>query len=128
MKPATLAAFVAAHLIASLAHFADNAARFGHYHDGATLVLNPTTVVAAWVAQTLFGLAGLRLARRGHRAGRPMLAMYGLLGLAGLLHYAAPPSHAMGLAMHALIALEAATGLALAGAVAAGRRGPRAVA
>lgn len=106
-------ALVVAHAAASALHFADNAVRFGHYHDQATAWLNPTTVVVAWVAQTSLGLAGLLLQRRGSWAGVPMLLAYGALGFAGLLHYVAPPSQAMGFAMHALITLEGATGLAL---------------
>lgn len=112
-SPRTLAGLVAAHLAASLLHLADNALRFGHYHDDATPWLNPTTVVAFWLAQTALGLAGLALHRRGKRVGWPMLLAYGALGFAGLLHYLAPLSHAMGVWMHALIVLEALTGAAL---------------
>src|SRR5688572_27286276 len=112
-SPRLLSAAFAAHAVASLLHFADNAARFDHYHDEATFLLDPTAIVVAWVLQTALGLAGLLVARRGHRAGVPLLMAYGAVGFAGLLHYAAPPSHAMGAIMHALIALEAATGLAV---------------
>jgi hypothetical protein len=108
---------VAAHVVSSAFHFADNALRFSHYHDQATMWLNPTSVVVFWFVQTAFGLAGLILLRRGRRAGRPMLVAYGALGFAGFLHYLAPPSHPMGVEMHALILLEAATGLALMVAV-----------
>jgi hypothetical protein len=118
----SVVALVAAHVATSALHFFDNATRFGHYHDEATAVLNPTTVVVAWVLQTALGLIALVLFRRGRAAGRPLLLLYGTLGLAGLLHYAAPPSHAMGFAMHGLIALEAATGVAVVVAVALGRR------
>ena len=113
MKTGTITALVAAHVVSSAAHFADNATRFAGYHDEATLILNPTTVVVAWVVQTAFGLAGLRLFTRGHRSGRLMLMVYAALGFAGLLHYLAPPSHAMDVWMHVLIALEATTGLVL---------------
>lgn len=108
---------MAAHVVGSALHFADNALRFHHYHDVATAWLNPTTVVIAWVLQNTLGLLGLAFFRRGQAAGRPLLVAYGVLGLAGFLHYAAPPSHGMDLGMQALIVLEAATGSALAATV-----------
>ncbi len=114
LRPRVLIALVAAHVLASALHFADNALRFDHYHDEAKLLLNPTIVFVAWFVQTGLGLAGLALQRRGRAAGRPLLVVYGALGLAGLLHYAAPPTGGLHTEMHLLIALEAATGLALA--------------
>src|SRR5688500_10950564 len=113
--------------MASALHFADNAARFDHYHDEATFWLNPGAVVLAWVFQTALGLGGLLLHRRSSPLGRPFLFAYAFLGFAGLLHYVAPPSHGLEPLMHGLIVLEAATGLALLTALlwrstAAGRR------
>lgn len=113
MTRRVLVSLVGAHLTASALHFADNAVRFGHYHDEATAWLNPTVVVVAWFVQAALGAAGLVLHRRGNRAGRPLLLAFAVLGFAGFLHYLAPPSHAMDAWTHGLIALEAATGLAL---------------
>ncbi|HUR24457.1 MAG TPA: hypothetical protein VM327_00390 [Candidatus Thermoplasmatota archaeon] len=107
-----LVALVAAHLVASLLHFADNALRFGRYHDAATPWLTPGIVVAAWFVQSAIGSVGLVLHRRGRKTGRPILMAFAALGFAGILHYAAgmPDPDAW---MHALIALEAVTGAAL---------------
>ncbi|MHB1262534.1 MAG: hypothetical protein ACYC2H_12560 [Thermoplasmatota archaeon] len=121
---APIAAFVIAHVASSALHFADNALRFGHYHDAATPWLNPTVVVVAWFVQTALGVAGFMLHRGGHRAGKPLLIVYGALGFAGLLHYLVLPDGGLGgWAPDALIGLEAATGLGLL--VAMLRDGPR---
>ena len=113
LRPRLLAALVAAHVLSSALHFADSALRFDHYHDEAKLLLNPVIVVIAWFLQTGLGLTGLALQRRGRAAGRPLLVAYGALGLAGLLHYLAPPAGGLHAEMQVLIGLEAATGLAL---------------
>lgn len=112
LSPRPLVALVAAHLAASLLHFADNALRFDRYHADSTHWLTPGIVVVAWFVQAALGITGLLLHRRGHSAGRPLLLLFGLLGFAGLAHYAAgmPRPDAW---MHALIALEALTGAAL---------------
>ena len=111
-SPRTLAWLVAAHLAASLLHFADNAARFDRYHDAATHWLSPGIVVAAWSVQAALGVAGLALHRRGHGAGKPLLSLFAALGFAGLAHYAAGMPRPDVWA-HVLIGLEAVSGAAL---------------
>jgi hypothetical protein len=72
----------------------------------------------SWLAQTAIGLAGYSLVRgRYPLVGLVGLAVYGLLGLGGLAHYAVAPPSAHTLMMNATIWLEAATALLLLTAV-----------
>jgi hypothetical protein len=75
-------------------------------------------VYLSWLAQTAIGLAGYSLVRgRYPLVGLVGLAVYGLLGLGGLAHYAVAPPSAHTLMMNATIWLEAATALLLLTAV-----------
>lgn len=94
-------------VVASAFHFADNAARFAHYHDAATSWFNPASVVVAWFLQVALGATGFLLDRNGRPAGRPILLGYSTLGFAGFLHYLVPPMEGMDVMMHVLIAFEA---------------------
>jgi hypothetical protein len=108
-----LLALLVAHAAATLAHFGHNAE---HVRDYPNLPawLSRADVYGSWLALTAIGLAGYSLVRWRHPvAGHVGLAVYGLLGLGGLAHYALAPPSAHTLPMNASIWLEAATGLSL---------------
>jgi hypothetical protein len=77
--------------------------------------LTRETVYLAWLAVTAVGIAGLVLARTGLRLlGALGLAVYGLLGLDGLLHYTLALCSEHSLAMNLTIWWEVVAGVALA--------------
>lgn len=77
---------------ASLVHFTHNAE---FLHDYPNLpAWSRGEVYAAWCAVSVAGLLGYLGYRSGRRFGLPLLALYAVLGFAGLLHYTrAPFSH-----------------------------------
>jgi hypothetical protein len=79
---------------ASFLHFAHNAEYLGHYPNLPSS-WSRADVYVAWCCVTAIGVVGLVLYRRWHgRTGLVLLALYGALGFAGLLHYGrAPLSH-----------------------------------
>jgi hypothetical protein len=102
---------MAANLGTSALHYADNVARFQQYPEPTWL--SAPLVAALWFVVTAIGLTGWSLSRREHRAARPLLLLYALLGLAVLGHYLVHASKPMDGAMHALILLEATAAAAL---------------
>jgi hypothetical protein len=87
LLPATFLLYAAA----SLTHFAHNAQYLAAYPN-----LPPSwsraDVYAAWVVLTALGLFGYLLYRRGlMRAGLALIAIYGVFGFGGLLHYTRAP-------------------------------------
>ena len=71
--------------------------------------LTPAKVDAALLGVALLGLAGYALMRRGYQvAGLAVIALFGVLGLAGREHYALAPWAAHSAAMNLTIGLEVA--------------------
>ena len=102
---------VAANLLASTAHFADNAMRFARYPEP-RWISGPGTVVMLWLAITPLLLAGWWLARRARfRVAAIALASYAVVSLFVVGHYAyaplttLPPSIHVGIAANAIAAL-----------------------
>jgi hypothetical protein len=116
--PAYLSFGFAAYAAASLFHYAHNATFLADY-PGLPAWLSGLQIYGAWLAVMILGLIGLTLVRRGSRiAGPAVLAVYGLIGLDGLAHYAVAPPSAHTLMMNASIVGEAATAIALLAAIA----------
>jgi hypothetical protein len=112
-----LLALVLVHAAASLLHFAHNATYLADYPNMPTWI-SPMGVYAVWLAEAAVGACGVMLLLRGRRAGLVLIAIYALLGFAGLDHYMLAPISAHTLAMNTTIWLETATGLALLALVA----------
>jgi hypothetical protein len=82
--------------------------------------LSPARIYLAWCVVAAVGIAGSLLNRSGNwRGGLLLLAIYGALGLYGLLHYTLAPMPAHTWAMNATIWLEVGTATTLLSAVAA---------
>jgi hypothetical protein len=114
--PAHLWALLAIYFTASLVHFTHNA-EFIALYPNMPSGIERETVYLAWLAVTSVGIAGLVLAKTGARViGTLGLALYGLLGLDGLLHYTLALCSEHSLAMNLTIWWEVAAGIALAGA------------
>ena len=108
MKVSTLAVLIVLYAAASLLHFTHNAEYLAHYPN-----LPPSwtraEVYLAWGAVTVPGILGFALYRSGQRrSGLALLALYALLGFAGLLHYTRAPWSHHSAAMNLTIALEVA--------------------
>ena len=106
-----------AYTAASLFHYSHNATFLSDYPN-LPAWLTSAEVYAAWIGVTAVGVVGYALVARGFEsAGLVVLTMYGLMGLDGLTHYTVAPMAAHTLAMNVSIWLEAATALAVLGAV-----------
>lgn len=104
---------VVAYATASLIHFSHNAEFLAEYPN-LPAWLSRGQVYAAWLGVTAVGVVGYLLVRsRRELAGLVVLAVYGLLGLGGLAHYAVASPSAHTLAMSATIWLEVATAMVL---------------
>lgn len=108
----SLLALVLVHAAASLVHFAHNATFLTDYPNMPAW-LSPAGVYAVWLAQTAVGAVGMLLVLRGRMIGLALIAVYAVLGFAGLDHYVLAPISAHTLAMNATIWLEFASGLLL---------------
>lgn len=108
----SLLVLVLVHTAASLVHFAHNAAFLAEYPNMPGW-LSPAGVYAVWFAQAAIGAAGVLLALRGRTIGLALIAIYAVLGFAGLDHYVLAPMSAHTAAMNATIWLEMATGMVL---------------
>ncbi|HYM28908.1 MAG TPA: hypothetical protein VET66_12210 [Steroidobacteraceae bacterium] len=113
MRVTTLGRLVVLYGAASLLHFAHNAEYLAHYPN-----LPPSwtraEVYLAWAVVTVPGVLGFALYRHGRRrSALALLALYALLGFAGLLHYSRAPWSHHGLAMNLTIALEVASAACL---------------
>ena len=91
---------------ATLVHFVHNAEYLADYPN-----MPPSWsragVYFAWAAMTLVGIAGWLLLSRGYPlAGLPLLAVYAVLGLDSLGHYALAPLSAHTPAMNSTILAE----------------------
>jgi hypothetical protein len=114
MLPIALVALAAA----SLVHHAHNAEFLDAYPNMPGWLSAPA-VYGAWLVAGFVGVVGYMLLRAGYRVtGAILLAAYGCYGLDALLHYVVAPLSAHSAAMHFTIALEAAAGALLLGAIA----------
>jgi hypothetical protein len=110
--------FLVAHAAASLVHYGHNA-EFLNDYPNMPAWLSRAQVCAAWLSVTAVGLVGYLLVRSRYQLlGLTVLAVYGLLGLDGLGHYAIAPLSAHTLTMNLTIWLEVATAVLLLVAVA----------
>ena len=104
--------------VASLFHHVHNA-EFLDQYPNLPASLSRVSVYAAWLGVAAIGLFGYLLIRwRYHLTGLVVLGVYGVLGLAGLGHYAVAPLSAHTLTMNMTIWLEVATAVLLLTAVA----------
>jgi hypothetical protein len=98
---------VTVNLLASTAHFADNAMRFSRYPEP-HWISGPSTVVILWLAITPFLLTGWWLARRAQlRIAAVILVLYSLVSLFVVGHYAYAPVTTLPLSIHLGIAANA---------------------
>jgi len=87
----------------SLVHFLHNALYLQLYPNMPAW-LTPVGVLAAWLVTAAIGALGYWLFRRGLKAiGLVTIAIYAMLGFAGLDHYAIAPVSAHSWAMNATI-------------------------
>ena len=112
-----LVIFLVAYGAASLFHYSHNA-EFLNEYPNMPAWLSRAQVYTAWLGVTAVGLVGYFLVRwRYQLTGLIVLAVYGLLGLDGLSHYAVAPPSAHTLTMNLTIWLEVATAVLLLTAV-----------
>ena len=82
---------LALYAVASLLHFVHNAEHLAQYPNLPSSWSRVDVYLAGGVVTTL-GIVGYALYRRGNRpAGLSFLALYAILGFAGLLHYTRAP-------------------------------------
>ena len=94
---------------ASLLHFTHNAEYLAQYPN-LPASWTRADVYLAWCSVTAVGLLGFVLYRTGYRRfGLTVLAIYGALGFAGLLHYSRAPVAHHSAAMNVTIWAEVAT-------------------
>ena len=111
--PKPLLLLAAAYFAASLAHFSHNA-QYIAFYPGMPGWLTPGKVWLFWFAVTGVGLSALAFARLGLPAIALLaLAVYGALGLDGLLHYTLGLCSQHTLLANLTIWAEAVTGLTL---------------
>ena len=114
-----LGVLLLAYAAASLAHHVHNA-EFLHDYPGMPAWITRPAVYAAWLGETMLGIAGYLLLRRGYPVlGLGMIAVYAALGFDAFGHYALAPAAAHTAAMNAMIWLEAAAAALVFIAVAA---------
>mgnify|MGYP000028121832 CR=1 FL=1 len=112
--PRPLVVLALAYLAASFAHFAHNATYIAFY-PGLPAWITRESVWLAWLAVTAVGVAGWLCARLSlHKVALALLAVYGAIGLDGLLHYTLALCAEHTFATNLTIWAEAPTGLALA--------------
>lgn len=101
---------------ASLLHHVHNA-EYLHDYPNMPAWLSPAQVYGAWLATIAVGLVGYVLLRRGRQLGWAFLALYGIAGLYGLVHYWLAPASSHTAMMNLTIWLEAATAILVLSAV-----------
>jgi hypothetical protein len=118
--PICLLAYVAA----SFLHHLHNAEFLADYPN-MPASLTRGTVYLVWSIEAAIGLLGYVLFRAGYRlAGRALIALYAVVGFAGLDHYVIAPFSAHTPAMHLTILLEVVCAALLLVAVFSERRTP----
>ena len=111
---------IAAGVLASAVHFADNALAIARYPEPAWIT--PAGIVAAWCVVTAIAVLGL-MRRTADRVFFAAAAIYAMVLLSGLLHYAfGAPMH-MARRSNVTVLVEAFVGAVLAWALFALRRG-----
>jgi hypothetical protein len=116
--PGALLPLLLAYAAASLFHHVHNA-EFLNDYPHMPVWLSPAGVYGAWLGVSAVGVLGYLLIRWQYPLpGLLALGAYGVLGLAGLGHYAVAPMSAHTLAMNLSIWLEVTTALLLLIAVA----------
>ena len=104
-----LGVLLLAYAAASLVHHAHNAEYLHDYPNMPAWITRPA-VYAAWLGETILGVVGYLLLRRGHAVvGLGLIAIYAALGFDAFAHYVLAPAAAHTAAMNATIWLEAAT-------------------
>lgn len=112
--PRHLWALLALYFAASLLHFTHNAEYIAYYPNMPAWI-DRQTVYLAWLAVTGVGVVALVFIRLGWVAvGIATLAVYGLFGLDGLLHYTLALCAQHTLAMNFTIWFEVVVGVVLA--------------
>lgn len=107
-------ALLVLYFIASLTHFAHNA-EFMAIYPNLPVWMTRASVYQAWLVVCVPGVLGLALRSLGWlRSGALLLAVYGALGLAGLLHYTLALCSAHTLATNLTIGFEVVAGASLA--------------
>jgi hypothetical protein len=86
----TLLALVLVHAAASLVHFVHNATFLADYPN-MPIWITPGGIYAVWLAEAAVGAAGVWLYLRGRMIGLALIAIYAVLGFAGLDHYMLAP-------------------------------------
>jgi hypothetical protein len=109
---------VLVHAAASLVHFVHNAAYLADYPNMPAWI-SPAGIYGVWLAEAAVGALGVLFMLRGRSAGIVLIALYALLGFAGLDHYTLAPISAHTPAMNATIWLETATAIILLGCIGA---------
>jgi hypothetical protein len=107
-----LIALVLVHTAASLLHFVHNATLLADYPNMPAWI-SPAVVYGVWLAEAAVGAAGVMLVLGGRMVGLALIAVYAVLGFAGLDHYTLAPMSVHTLAMNATIWAETATGALL---------------
>ncbi len=98
---------------ASLLHFVHNAT-YLHEYPNMPAWLTSLGVYAVWCGVATVGALGYWVYRRVHRLiGLALIAVYAVLGFAGLDHYVVAPVAAHSWAMHLTIAIEVAAAAVL---------------
>jgi hypothetical protein len=106
VMPKVLITLMLIYCAASLVHFVHNAEFLADYPNMPAW-LSRAGVYAAWLGLTVVGGIGYVLVHRGHRlAGLGLVAVYALLGLDSLGHYALAPMSAHSAAMNLTILME----------------------
>jgi hypothetical protein len=106
--PRVLIALMLVYAIATLVHFAHNAEFLADYPNMPDS-FSRTKVYVAWLGLTVIGGLGYVLVSRGRRfTGLALVAVYALLGLDSLGHYALAPMSAHTAMMNATILVEVA--------------------
>jgi len=103
-----LAVLLFAYAGASLIHHVHNAEFLADYPNMPGWITRPA-VYAAWLCETMLGVAGYLILRRGHPVvGIGLIVVYAAFGFDAFAHYALAPAAAHTAAMNATIWLEAA--------------------
>lgn len=119
-----LGVLLLAYAAASLVHHVHNAEFLADYPNMPRWITRPA-VYAAWLGETLLGVAGYLVLRRGYLAvGLGLIAVYAALGFDAFVHYVLAPAAAHTAAMNVTIWLEAATAALVFIALAALARRP----
>jgi hypothetical protein len=102
----TLLTFMLLYGAASLAHFMHNVV-YLEFYPNMPIWLTPLGVLASWLVIAGTGAVGYWLYRKGLKVvGLAAIAVYAVLGFAGLDHYVIAPVSAHSLAMNASIVGE----------------------